>query len=183
MSWFGRKYSFVKSYLLKKFVAPFKQNLNKPQYLAMSVGVGMLCTLLPILIFQQYLCILLWFIFKRWKFMNFSLIIALALTIASNVATMPFVLYFYYLVGVMITGAKVIELDKFIDHLKNIFDINNQTLTHAIENSFSFVVDEVGTPLLIGGSICVAFFTILSYILTYFIAKYISNRKKASLPL
>lgn len=170
-------YEKAKTFLVEKLVNPFKQNINQPAFLAMSVAVGTFCTLLPILMFQQYLCIFLWIISKKFKALAFSLIIGLAITVITNPATMPFVLYFYYVVGILFTGDKAIEWTPFIDRIKTIIDAQHQSVIEALKNSFGFVIDEVGLPILIGCLVCVVVLTPLSYLLTYFIAKSIKSKK------
>ena len=118
----------------------------------MSFAVGTFCGLIPC-IGQAYICFLFWLFFKKFKYLNFSLLISSALTFVTNPLVMPFVLYGYYSVGETIIGRPSLTLGDFAEEAKHLFE-NDPNFGSLLKNSLSFFVGDVGKPLAIGSIVC-----------------------------
>lgn len=152
----------------QKIESPFKAENISPNYLAISVAVGVGVGLLP-LWGQAYFCFLFWVIFKKFDKLHFNLVLACAFTFISNPLTTPFLAFGYYFLGCFILKKSSLTFDDFITQAKDILD-STSTFTIKLKEGFDFAFTDVGLPLALGCFIVTAILTPLAYFLTYKIA-------------
>lgn len=166
---------FWQNTIFKKIILPFRENVKSPPYIAMSFAVGTFCGLIPC-IGQAYICFLFWLFFKKFKYLNFSLLISSALTFVTNPLVMPFVLYGYYSVGETIIGRPSLTFGDFAEEAKHLFE-NDPNFGSLLKNSLSFFVGDVGKPLAIGSIVCILLSTPIAYLAGYLLALLFAQRR------
>lgn len=87
-----------------RLVIPIKRSVHSPEYTARGVAIGLAWGLTPTVGIQMLLCFFMWVIARRLFKWDFSLIIAMAWTWATNVLTMFPAYYLFYVTGQVILG-------------------------------------------------------------------------------
>jgi uncharacterized protein (DUF2062 family) len=88
-----------------KLVIPLRRSRHPPEYAARGVAVGLLVALTPTVGVQMPVVFLIWLAVRRLRpAWDFHLVIALAWTWVTNVATAPPLYYLYIVSGRMLTG-------------------------------------------------------------------------------
>ncbi|MBS1485402.1 MAG: DUF2062 domain-containing protein [Opitutales bacterium] len=161
----------MKKFLLDwwvKIEAPFKADNLSPNYLAISVSLGIAVGLMPIW-GQAYFCFIFWAVFKRFEKLRFNLVLSCACTFISNPLTTPFMTFGYYVLGNICLMQKSLTFGEFITQAKDIVD-STSTFTIKLRDGFDFAFGDVGLPIAIGYVIAAAIAAPLSYIVSYKIA-------------
>lgn len=89
-----------------RFIVPLKRGTrHPPEYTARGVAIGLAWAFTPLIGIQMPIVVATWFITNRLFNWNFSIIVALAWTWATNVATMIPIYYIFYVTGQFILGS------------------------------------------------------------------------------
>ncbi len=91
--------------LLEKLIIPLRRSRHPPEYTARGVFIGLFVALTPTVGVQMAVVFGLWVIVRRvYRPWDFNLVVALAWTWVTNVATAPPLYYLYIVTGRMMLG-------------------------------------------------------------------------------
>lgn len=156
----------------------FRANMGNPRYLALSLGMGVFFALLPIPI-QSTLCFGVWLLLRRWRFSNFNIAMALAVTMVSNPLTDPFLFYAYYLLGVRALGMEAYSFLEFAGKLDSFAHLHTP-FWKRIGTFSDFICGDVGYPVAVGSLILAVACSLASYLLAYVFASAFGHRRSGA---
>ncbi|MBK18376.1 MAG: hypothetical protein CMM52_06015 [Rhodospirillaceae bacterium] len=87
-----------------RLVVPLKRSVHSPEHVARGVAVGVAWALTPTVGIQMIFCLATWVVAKRLFNWDFHLIISLAWTWITNVATLLPSYYLFFLTGQLMLG-------------------------------------------------------------------------------
>lgn len=88
-----------------RLIHPLLHTRHTPDYIARSVMFGLMVALTPTVGAQMPIVFLIWFAVRRFKpELDFSVVVAMAWTWVTNVATVPPVYYLYIVTGRILMG-------------------------------------------------------------------------------
>lgn len=87
-----------------RLIIPVKRNMRRPHYTARGVSVALFWAFTPLIPVQTYCLGLTWFIARRFKHLDFNLVVALAWIWVTNVVTAPPVYFLFYVTGQTVLG-------------------------------------------------------------------------------
>lgn len=87
-----------------RLVVPVKRSVHPPHYTARGVMIGVFWAFTPLIGIQMYLVLLTWLVSRKRPEWEFSLLVALAWTWVTNVATLVPTYYVFYITGLLLMG-------------------------------------------------------------------------------
>ena len=87
-----------------RLVIPLQRSIHPPEHSARGVAVGLAWGLTPTVGIQMIFCFITWVIGRRFCRWDFSLILAITWTWATNVVTLVPCYYLFYMTGQMMLG-------------------------------------------------------------------------------
>ena len=133
-----------------RLVIPMIRSKKPPEYTAKGALVGMAWAMTPLVGIQMYLVFMTWLIAKRVFKWGFSLPVGLAWTWVTNVFTMPFFYYAFYVTGKLMTGtfASRTTYTTFSKLWKEAFA--DQGIWEALKITYDIMVKDWGSAMFIG---------------------------------
>lgn len=160
-----------------KLIVPLKRAKTCPELIARGVLVGVVGAMNPLVGIQMYLVIMTWMISKKLFKWNFNVPIALAWTWVTNVFTLPFFYYGFYLTGKLLQGeiSSRMTFKGFCALVKNI--TNNESTLDALKELCTFMFKDAGVSMCIGSIPWMIICGGISYFVTiHYLRKRIANR-------
>ncbi|MCQ2914089.1 MAG: DUF2062 domain-containing protein [Alphaproteobacteria bacterium] len=160
-----------------KLIVPLKRAKTRPEIIARGVLVGMVWAMTPLVGIQMYLVIMTWMISKKLFKWNFNVPVALAWTWVTNVFTLPFFYYSFYITGKALRGeiSTIVTFKGFCGMVKNI--TNNSSTLEALKELCTFMLKDAGVSMCIGSIPWMIVCGGISYLITInYLRKRIANR-------
>lgn len=135
-----------------RLIYPLLHPRHEPEYTARGVMFGLMVALTPTVGMQMPMAFLIWLAVRRLKpEWNFNLVVAVAWTWVTNVATAPPIYYLYIVTGRTLLGnwEKVRDYDTFASRLTETLEENagwfDTVWVYAVN-----LVNKFGVPLFVG---------------------------------
>ena len=160
-----------------KLIVPLKRSPHPPEYSARGVAVGLFWAFTPLVGIQMYLCLMTWLAMKRFRRLDFSLILAFAWTWVSNVFTMVPIYYGFYVTGQVMRGSwdDLSGYDSFADTFRASFS-EGAGFWHGVTELGGLLVAELGLSMSLG---CVPYAVVAAWIGYVAARRFIINRNLA----
>lgn len=148
-----RRFSFGKRLLRLanlRLIIPLKRSPHPPDYSARGVMIGLFWAFTPLVGIQMPLIFLNWLVFRMFRGLNFSLIIAMAWTWVTNVFTLWPVYYVFYVTGGFFIGrgGDVITYADFVAAWQD--TLAGDDWLESVWETLQALAYERGLPLAIG---------------------------------
>lgn len=170
----------LRTRIQEHIVVPIMQAHAPPSEIAWGAGIGMFVAMTPTVGIQMYAVTAVWFITRYIFRFNFNLPVGLAMCWISNPITMGPLYYLFLLVGYWIfphlgfSGSIPVTYADFGNRLSEI--LAHHSTRKVVRESFSFLIVELGFPMLVG-SVLIA---LPCAILTFWITILTLHRRKPS---
>lgn len=139
----------LKVLIWMKLIIPMVRAKSSPKIVSRGTMVGLIWAMTPLVGIQMYLTFMTWLACKKFKW-DFNLPVALAWNWVTNVATLPFFYYAFYLTGECVMGrfSERVTFEKFCEAIRTILE--NSDIIEALKQMCAFLVKDMGIPMAIG---------------------------------
>ena len=148
-----------------RLVIPILRSPHPPEYKARGVCVGTAWAMTPLVGIQMYLVFMTWIIAKKVFKWNFSLPLGLAYTWITNVVTMIFFYYGFYVTGQLMLNRPIQGFDNLKSTIENAF-LADYTFWEKWGAFFKMLAYDWGLAMGVGCLPWALVFGVLSYYLT-----------------
>ncbi len=135
----------------QRLVRPIRESHASAGELGLAAAIGLFWALTPLVGIQMILATFNWVIFRSLK-IRFYLPVAIAWVWITNVFTMPFFYYAFYIAGYYffhLIGAEI-TLISFATLKTTLDQTNNMNMINGVIHWMRFIVNDLGWPMVAG---------------------------------
>lgn len=168
----------LKVLIWMKLIVPMMRAKSSPEIVSRGTMIGLIWAMTPLVGIQMYLTFMTWIVCKKLKW-DFNLPVSIAWNWITNVVTLPFFYYAFYLTGECIMGnfSERVTFEKFCEAIRSILE--NSSMLDALKEMFAFLLKDMGIPMAIGSIPWMIISGWIGYTWTFkFIKKRLDNRLK-----
>ena len=162
-------------YIREKFINPVLHSRAPVSEVSIGVAVGIFMGFTPTVGVQMYLVAIVWTIYRYIFRRNFALPVGVAMVWISNPLTMVPMYYVFLVTGYMLFDVQQgLSYQHFAESIGRISQTGD--LMVKISEGTSFLLVELGWPMVIGSFVYAVPFSIISY----YITKYLVTKHRKS---
>ena len=132
-----------------RLIIPLWRSPHPPKYKALGVAVGVAWSMTPLVGIQMYLVFMTWLIMKKIFGRDFSLVLGLAYTWITNVFTMIFIYYGFYVTGQLMMRRPITSYADLEGTMKAVF-FADYSLWEKIVTSSKLLLQDWGLGMMVG---------------------------------
>ena len=164
----------IAKYIREKFINPVLHSRAPVSEVSLGVAVGIFMGLTPTVGVQMYLVAIVWTIYRYVFGRHFNLPVGVAMVWISNPLTMMPMYYLFLATGYLVFDIQHgLSYQHFAESLGRISQTGD--VMEQIAEGTSFLLVELGWPMVIGGFVYAVPFSIISYFITKYLVT--SHRK------
>ena len=148
-----------------RLLIPLLRSPHPPKYKALGVSVGVAWAMTPLVGIQMYLVFMTWLVMRKIFKRDFSLVLGLAYTWITNVVTMIFIYYGFYVTGQLMMHRPITSYAELEGSMKAVF-FADYTFWEKIMASFKLLMQDWGLGMAVGCLPWALVFGVASYYLT-----------------
>lgn len=164
-------FAYFYNRVYEKVIKPIVISVSPIREVALGMGIGMFVGLTPTVGIQMWIVFLIWLFAKYALNKRFDVIIGSAIVWISNPFTVIFIYYGFLKTGLLIfkiLRIPAIELSYqvFYDQFSSILESSSGSFIDVVVKGTTFLLIDLGFPMLIGSLVYAIPLSIISYFLT-----------------
>ena len=165
-------------YIREKFINPVLHSRAPVSEVSIGVAVGIFMGFTPTVGVQMYLVAIVWTIYRYIFRRNFALPVGVAMVWISNPLTMVPMYYLFLITGYMMFDVQHgLSYQHFAESIGRISQTGD--LMDKISEGTSFLLVELGWPMVVGSFVYAVPFSIISFYITkYLVTKHRKNNAR-----